>query len=282
MTAIARSLVTLALGGAVLLAAGPAPAQPAGAAEVLLAKAPAEVVPRGQTAARPLARGQRLGEGDRVRTGKAGAVELKLGDGSLVRLAELSELEIERLDADAGGAPSTSRFALSAGQARAWVARQLVARVAATPGAGFSVQTPTAVAAVRQTDFAVILDPGAAMRVYTFEGAVETTSRTGGSVTCARNRWTRVEPGRPPEPCAVIPLRDRRSALRVLTFQAVNVPAVDLDRGAVGNIGVKLSDERMTGARAAGDGAQIAPGVPVGAGRPAAAEGTVNVIVTTD
>ncbi|HEV8674359.1 MAG TPA: FecR family protein [Methylomirabilota bacterium] len=260
---------------------GVAEAQPVVTAEVILVKAPAEVVPRGQTAARPLVKGARLAEGDRVRTGRDGAVELRLGDGSLVRLAELSELDIDRLDVDTAGAPTTSRFNLAAGQARAWVARQLIARVAAAQGA-FSVQTTTAVAAVRQTDFAVIHDPNAVTRVYTFEGAVETTSRAGGAVLCARNRWTLVRPGQPPEPCGTIPLRDRRSVLKALALRAVSLPTADPDRAAEATIGAKLSDEKLTGARATGGGATIAPGVPTGTGRGPVTEGTVNIVVTTD
>jgi hypothetical protein len=257
--------------------------QPAGSAEVRLARAPADVVSRGQTAARPLASGVRLSEGDRVRTGRGGAAEIQLGDGSLVRVGELSELEIDRLDVDATGAPTTSRFNLAAGQARAWVARQVIAKVATGQGR-FAVQTPTAVSAVRQTDFAVLHDADAVTRVYTFEGTVETTaSRVGaGSVLCPRNRWTRVEPGRDPVPCAVIPLRDKRSVLKVLVFRSATVGPGDPDLAALHNMGIKLSDEKLTGAKATG-GSSIAPGIPGGTGRGGASSpGTVNITVTTD
>ncbi len=44
--------------------------------------------------------------------------EVQLGDGSLVRLAELSELEIDRLDVEPSGAPITSRFSPSLTGAR--------------------------------------------------------------------------------------------------------------------------------------------------------------------
>src|SRR5262249_56178232 len=83
-------------------------AQCGGAAEVSLARAPAEVVPAGQGASRPVEKGARLSPGDRVQTGAGGAVELRLGDGSLVRLGELSDLEIDRLAVDASGRPSTA------------------------------------------------------------------------------------------------------------------------------------------------------------------------------
>jgi hypothetical protein len=257
--------------------AGWAEAQPTGTAQVILARAPVEVIPRGQTA-RPLVKGARLAEGDRVRTGRDGAAEILMGDGSLVRLAELSEMDIDRLDVDAQGAPTTSRFNLVAGQARAWVARQLIAKVASQQG-GFAVQTPTAVAAVRQTDFAVLHDAAGVTWVYTFEGGVESTSRTGGAVTCLRNRWTRINPGRPPEPCAIIPLRDRRSVLKVLALKAVTLPTGDPDYGIQATIGAKLTDEKLIGARAAAGGTKVS--VPT-TRTPAPPAGTVNIVVTTD
>ncbi len=271
----------LAVLAAALALAASATAQPAGSAEVLLARAPAEVIARGQTAPRPLVKGARLAEGDRIRTGRGGALEIRLGDGSLVRLAELSELEIDRLDVDAAGVPTTSRFSLAAGQARAWVARQLIAKVSTAQG-GFAVRTPTAVAAVRQTDFAVLHETTGASRVYTFDGVVETTSAAGGSVLCSRNRWTRVEPGRSPDPCGVIPLRDKRSVLVALAFQSVTLVPGNPNFSAIQSLSTKLTDEKLTGAKASG-GSVLAPGIPTTGSKPAQPQGEpVNVIVTVD
>jgi FecR protein len=242
----ARLLGIVTLGTLLLLGAG-AEAQPAGSAQVVLARPPAEVIARGQTGAQPLTKGARLGQGDRVRTGRGGAAEILLGDGSLVRLAELSELEIDRLDVDAAGTPTTSRFNLATGAARAWVARQVIARVSATQG-GFSVQTPTAVAAVRQTDFAVFQDAAAVTRVYIFAGGVQTTSNGAGSVLCFRNRWTRVQPGRDPEACRVIPLRDKRAVLKLVQFESATVDPGDLDQSAFDSLGAKLG-QSVTGVK---------------------------------
>jgi hypothetical protein len=255
--------------------AAPAAGQPPGA-EVLLVRPPADVIPQGQTAARPLTRGARLAAGDRLRTGRDGAVEVRLGDGSLVRLAELSDLEIERLDVDAAGAPTTSRFNLAAGQARAWVARQLVARVSTAQG-DFRVQTPTAVAAVRQTDFAVLHDPDAVTRIYIFAGGVETTAVSHGSIVCFRNRWTRAVPGRDPEPCRVIPLRDKRTILKALAFQSATVEPGDPDLMALDQLSGKLSGEKVTGGLIFG-------GAPVRTGREdaAAREAPVGTTVTIE
>ncbi len=279
----------LALAAAVL-AAWPAAlaAQPAATAEVILARPPAEVLPRGQAAPRPLQKGARLAEGDRIRTGRGGAVEVLLGDGSLVRLGELSELEIDKLDVDANNQPTTSRFNLAAGQARAWVARQVVAKVSAGFGR-FAVQTPTAVAAVRQTDFAVLqgMAPGSGQppapdgttdaRVYVLAGAVQTDSRDAGQIVCTRNRYTRVQRPRDPTPCRVIPLWDKRSILKTLAFEGAAVAPGDLDRQALGAVDAKL--DKTTGAILGGNTGQS---IHSGGTSPEKETGVADVTITAE
>lgn len=258
----------------------PVGAQPSGTAEVILARGLVEVVPRGQAAARPLQKGARLAEGDRVRTGRGGAAEIVLGDGSLVRLGELSDLEIERLDVDAAGQPTTSRFSLAAGQARAWVARQVVAKVGAGTGR-FAVQTPTAVAAVRQTDFAAVHLANGTSQIYTLAGAVESQSTAAGVtgvVICTRNRYTEVEPGREPKRCQVIPFRERRRLFGPdnLAVEAVALEPNNLDLVAVGALLQKLVTEKMTGTWSPG-------GDAASTGRqdaPSEGQGTADVTVT--
>jgi len=258
-----------------------ATAQQAGTARVILARPPVEVIPRGQTTGRALATGARIAEGDRVRTGRGGVAEIELGDGSLVRLGELSDLEIDRLDVDAAGTPTTSRFGIAAGQARAWVARQVIAKVAAGTGR-FTMQTPTAVAAVRQTDFAVTHEPDRGSRVFAFAGVVEVSgARPQVFVVLTRNRFTEVQLGADPTPPRVIPLREKRSLLKLLSFRAVSVPGPrDPDLGAVQQIRTKTSTEKLTGERATQPAAALP--TPVPAPRQTPAVGTVDIVVTTD
>jgi len=288
--------------GAVLVAvsslalAGAAVAQSSGAAQVILARAPAEVVPAGQGASRPLEKGARLSPGDRVQTGAGGAVELRLGDGSLVRLGELSDLEIDRLDVDASGRPSTARFNLHGGQARAWVARQVVAKVATGTGR-FAVQTPTAVAAVRQTDFAVVQaasqapaslpsrparvgpPPGSGQaRVYTFAGVVRTDGiGSPRFVECERNRFTQVEPQQEPVPCRIIPLRERQDVLRELAFEAVHLDPGNPDLASLNALGTVLVGEKMVGDWPFGGGTTYKPNPDPLSTQQGTANVTVNV-----
>ncbi|HEV8676342.1 MAG TPA: FecR family protein [Methylomirabilota bacterium] len=186
--------------------------------EVVVVRAPAEIVPRGQTAAQPLVRGARLAEGDRVRTGRGGAAELRLGDGSLVRVGELSDFEIERLENDAAGAPRRSRFNLPSGKVRAFVARTLVAKVASDQG-DFSIRTPTLVAAVRQTDFAVVQQLQGPGNSYTLAGGVQNTGVGGGAALCGANTYTQVPVGGNPSSCAQIPPADLAALQQELPFE---------------------------------------------------------------
>jgi hypothetical protein len=243
MSSITR-WVTLA-GAAAAALLGPAVvagAQTAGTAQVILARAPVEVVPKGQTAPQALQKGARLSEGDRIRTGKGGAAEVVLGDGSLVRIGEVSDLEIDKLDVDATNQPTTSRFNLASGQARAWVARQVVAKVGTGMGR-FAVQTPTAVAAVRQTDFALANE-----RVYTFAGVVETRSTDPsitGFVLCGRNRYTDVKKLL----CQIIPLAEKRKLLAPngLAVEGAFLEPNNLDDVATGVLVGRHIGEVMTG-----------------------------------
>ncbi len=287
MSSLAKWL-TLAAATCVALVGSVSPtgAQGAGTAEVILARAPVEVVAKGQTAAQPLQKGARLSEGDRIRTGKGGAAEVVLGDGSVVRLGELSDLEIDKLDVDAANQPTTSRFNLAAGQARAWVARQVVAKVGTGQGR-FAVRSPTAVAAVRQTDFALLHgmapssggtpapDGTADARVYVLAGTVQTDSTDAGQVVCARNRYTRVQSKRDPTPCRVIPLWDKRSILSSLAFEAVSVAPGNLDRQALGQVDGKL-DKSIGGTLGGATGQSNQSGGTA----PEKETGVVNVVIT--
>jgi hypothetical protein len=195
-----------------------------GSAEAVIARAPADLTPRVQPVTRPLAKGDRLSDGDKIRTGRDGAAELRLGDGSLIRLGQLSDFEVERLENDSAGAPRTSKLRLATGKVRAFVKTPFVQKVSTAQGE-FSIGTPVATAAVRQTDFAVVQASGGSAKVYTLGSAVETTGVGGGSVTCVSNQYTEVVPGKGPSPCAPIPFVDKVALTSELAFESEAVGA---------------------------------------------------------
>lgn len=115
-------------------------------------------------AGKPLAVGERLDVGTTLRTGPAGRVRLRCADGSVLVLADRSQLRIEAFSTPAG-ASRAAEFLLEAG---------LVGqRVAPAASGSWRVRTPTAVTAVRGTEFSVEVADGRATDVHVKAGEVD-------------------------------------------------------------------------------------------------------------
>ena len=111
-----------------------------------------------------LAVGDKLDVGTALRTGAAGRVRLKFIDGSVLVLADRSELRIATFSAVAGQ-PREAEFLLELG---------LVGqRVNPAPGGSWKVRTPTAVTAVRGTEFSVEVGDDRATAVLVKTGEVD-------------------------------------------------------------------------------------------------------------
>lgn len=111
-----------------------------------------------------LAVGDRLDVGTTLRTGAGGRVRLKFGDGSVLVLADRSELRIEAFSA-AASQPRIAEFLLETG---------LVGqRVTPSAGGSWRVRTPTAVTAVRGTEFSVEVGDDRATAVHVKTGEVD-------------------------------------------------------------------------------------------------------------
>ncbi|MFN3305083.1 MAG: FecR domain-containing protein [Roseateles sp.] len=117
-----------------------------------------------QADGRPLAAGDRLDVGATLRTGAAGRVRLRCSDGSVVVLADRSQLRIVAYAAPAR--PSrAAELLLELG---------LVGqRVTPQAGGSWRVRTPTAVTAVRGTEFSVEVADDRATAVHLRAGEVE-------------------------------------------------------------------------------------------------------------
>lgn len=111
-----------------------------------------------------LAVGERLEVGTTLRTGPDGRVRLKFGDGSVLVLANRSQLRIEAYAAG-NGQPRAAELLLELG---------LVGqRVSPVPGGAWKVRTPTAVTAVRGTEFSVEVGDDNATAVHVSTGEVD-------------------------------------------------------------------------------------------------------------
>ena len=107
-----------------------------------------------------------LGAGDELRTARASTVVLFMDDGSKVKLAPLSAF---KMSAEDGEKVSLGLFF---GRVRSWVKKF---------SKKFEVRTPSAVCAVRGTDFMVSADADGNSRVEVYEGSVLTGDGKGNS-----------------------------------------------------------------------------------------------------
>jgi hypothetical protein len=111
-----------------------------------------------------LAVGDRLDVGTTLRTGAAGRVRLKFTDGSVVVLADKSRLRIDAFSA-AASQPRTAEFLLETGL--------IGQRVTPSASGSWKVRTPTAVTAVRGTEFSVEVGDDRATAVHVKTGEVD-------------------------------------------------------------------------------------------------------------
>jgi len=129
--------------------------------------------------------GMPLEEGDRVVVAEGGSAEVALDGGSLVTVRENSDFKLEK------AAKGDSSFFLSVGS--------LLAKIQKLGTQRMRVRTPTAVAAVRGTEFGVETD-GESSHVGVFdEGKVEVTGDAGGTPELLiANQETSVKKGAAP------------------------------------------------------------------------------------
>jgi hypothetical protein len=144
-----------------------------------------------QAPPRPLAAGARLDLGDTI-VSRAGKAKIALNDGTVISVGENSRIRL----ADFASAPTRGkvRMHLIAGVAR------FTAKIA--PGGSFEVETETAIAAVRGTDWVMDVTPGQTA-VAVVDGAVAVSSRNGAPATVVLDtpqQGTDVRRGAPPTP----------------------------------------------------------------------------------
>jgi hypothetical protein len=148
-----------------LLSWDSASAQPAApSAELTRVVGRVEVLRKGQTQWVPAVIGDRLVEGDDIRSFSGAQAELALPDTSSVVLAENSRFLVTKLEFDPQTQSRLFLFHLAVGKVRATVA-QAALTLARIRQSNFAVSTPTAVAAAR----------GTIMWVYT-DGSTTTTA----------------------------------------------------------------------------------------------------------
>lgn len=124
----------------------------------------------------PLRTGDRLQAGAALRTGPAGRLRLRFEDGSVLVMSDATELRLERWAGPSGGAR----------QASVWLSLGLIGQtVRPQAGGAWQVRTPSAVTAVRGTEFLVEVDASQKTAVQVTSGAVA-VDPAGGATGAGR------------------------------------------------------------------------------------------------
>ncbi len=117
--------------------------------------------------------GMELRQGDRISTTDSTAEIQLTRDGSIIKLSENSQFQVDELYN--GTEASASRFTLQNGRMRA-----VVSRISRSETSRFSVRTRTAVGGVRGTDFIMEVIPDQTDALYVLDGAVEFANQMTG------------------------------------------------------------------------------------------------------
>lgn len=156
------------------------------------------------------AAGMEINEGDRVKTGSGGRIELNLQDGSKLTIGNNTEMEITRFLLDKDRRSATI-----------FVQGKLRAAIAKFFGkTNMWVKTPTAIAGVKGTDF-IVMNEGKANVLFGQEGTVEVKGKDKESASLSPDTMTENTQGHTPiEPVKVepnTPLSDVRKQLEAVT-----------------------------------------------------------------
>lgn len=153
----------------------------------------ADVV-RGGGAAVAVKVGDSVNEKDVLRTKRQSRLEVRLTDGSLLKLSELTQIEVSKYAP--GGNQPDSLINAARGQVRA-----VVTDVFSKRKESFRVKTPTALVGVQGTDFAMHIMTNLTL-LMVYEGAVSASNSNpdvAGTQILTAGQMTRILANQPPE-----------------------------------------------------------------------------------
>lgn len=147
--------------------------------------------------------GMQLRKDDKVRTSEESLAEIKLDDGSLLKLGEETTISILALEEIEPAKEKVSLFNLILGEIKAKVLKVLGKQ------SKFEVQTSACIAGVRGTDFSISAEADEAADVETYEGSVvvegiNDRGERGAPVEVKPDLCTRAEKGKAPLPAQKI------------------------------------------------------------------------------
>jgi hypothetical protein len=183
----------------------------------------AEVLAAGEEAWRPIAPGEQVRQGDRVRTGAGSIARLAFFDGSAVVLGTDTEIALVELRSLRVGGGTRIRLEQRVGRT--------ISQVQPLSGSAsrFEIETPVAVTAVRGTMFSMTVEDDGTTHVAVDQGAVDVTARRV-TIRLVVGEGVTVRPGRPPErsqpePTSSPTPTSQPEPIEVVTEDAVTEPA---------------------------------------------------------
>jgi hypothetical protein len=138
-------------------------------AQVVGLKGEAVVIFGGKTTS--LAMGNSINEGSEVRTANPGRVKLRFLDGSVVVVSDASTLKIEKFQPEGKGSSRNGSFVLDIGL--------ISQKVSPSKDGSWEVRTPSAVTAVRGTEYIIEVKPNLATEVTVQGGSVQVKATNG-------------------------------------------------------------------------------------------------------
>jgi hypothetical protein len=150
-----------------------------------------EILPANGDTWRLASVGERVEAGDRIRTGALSTARLVFFEGSTTDLMASTEVAVTQVSARPEGSDKIIALHQWLGQTYSRV-EQLSDRASR-----FEIETPTAVAGVRGTEFAIVVEGDGTTSVAVIEGLVEVTAQDK-TVTVLAGEKTTVQPERPP------------------------------------------------------------------------------------
>lgn len=148
--------------------------------------------------------GDKVSEGDIIKTGKNAKAEVNLSDGSVIHIAAASQMQLKQYIVDSKTANRKVVVATNEGKLRFVVSKVIKAAAKAESKwktTDFTIETPTAVAGIQGTDFVVTVSRGVS-NIAVFEGYVRIGSvsyRVQGSITLAANQASTVKKDEAPK-----------------------------------------------------------------------------------
>jgi hypothetical protein len=172
-------------------------------AEVLNVAGEAVVVRQGSAGPEPLAVGDRLHSGDRVRTGAGSNLLIQFADGSRTLVQADGDVAMDSLRAYGQTGMADTRIDVDRGRVDSRVTP------ASGPGSRFRITTPSAIAAVRGTRFRVEADVGAGLaRGEVVEGEIAVDAAGAGRSVPAGFGVVVAGGTPPPPPVSLLPAPD--------------------------------------------------------------------------